>query len=65
MELLREKFASPNAFGPQQVVEFYNSPGAEEQAMQARRAYELVQGFLGRITLEPTLLGAGGRSHSW
>ena len=50
VELLREKFASPNAFGPQQVVEFYNSPGAEEQAMQARRAYELVLGFLGRIT---------------
>ena len=50
VELLREKFATPDAFGPQQVVEFYNSPGAEEQAMQARRAYELVQGFLGRIT---------------
>jgi Nucleotidyl transferase AbiEii toxin, Type IV TA system len=49
VELLREKFASPNAFGPQQVVEFYHSAGAEEQAMQARRAYELVQGFLNRI----------------
>jgi len=44
--ILREKFVTIQSFGPQQVVEFYNSPHPEEQAMQARRAYELVQDFL-------------------
>jgi hypothetical protein len=47
--ILREKFAAVNAFGPQQVVEFHNSANAEERAMQARRAYELVQEFLRRF----------------
>ena len=47
--ILREKFATVNAFGPQQVVEFYDSPDPEERAMQARRAYELVQEFLRRF----------------
>lgn len=47
--ILREKFATVNAFGPQQVVEFHNSANPEEQAMQARRAYELVQEFLRRF----------------
>lgn len=46
MEILREKFAAVEAFGPQQLVEFHGSPDAESQAMQARRAYELVQRFL-------------------
>lgn len=43
---LREKFAAVDSFGPQQVVEFHNSPNPEEQEIQARRAYELVQEFL-------------------
>jgi len=46
VEILREKFASVKAFGPQQLVEFHAAPDAETQAMQARRAYELVQKFL-------------------
>jgi hypothetical protein len=46
IEILREKFGSVEAFGPQQLVEFHNSSNPEEQAMQARRAYELVREFL-------------------
>ncbi len=46
IEILREKFASVKAFGPQQLVEFHAAPDAETQAMHARRAYELVQKFL-------------------
>jgi len=46
IEILLEKFAATDAFGPQQVVEFHNSPAEDEQERQARRAYELVQKFL-------------------
>jgi len=46
LAILREKFTDTDCFGPQQVVEFYNSANPEEQAMQARRAYELVHKFL-------------------
>lgn len=46
IEILREKFSATNAYGPQQIVEFNNSLDPEEQARQARRAYELVQKFL-------------------
>ena len=46
LKILREKFTAVDAFGPQQVVEFHNSPTPDEQAMQARRAYELMQVFL-------------------
>lgn len=44
--VLREKFASLKAFGPQQLVEFHNSSDPEIRSMQARRAYELVQKLL-------------------
>ena len=44
--ILRDKFASVDAFGPGQVVEFQGSVDAETQAMQARRAFELMQQFL-------------------
>lgn len=44
--ILREKFASVEGFGPQQLVEFHSSPDVDTQAMHARRAYELVQTFL-------------------
>ena len=44
--ILQEKFTSVDAFGPQQLVEFHQSTAAEEQQMQARRAYELVQRLL-------------------
>jgi predicted nucleotidyltransferase len=44
--ILRDKFGSVDAFGPGQVVEFQGSVDAETQAMQARRAFELMQQFL-------------------
>lgn len=44
--ILREKFATVNSFGPQQVVEFHDSAQPEERDLQARRAFELVQKFL-------------------
>jgi len=44
-----EKFSSVNAFGPQQVAQFYGEPTEELSAMRARRAYELVAAFLERI----------------
>ena len=47
--ILRDKFSSVRAAGPRQVAEFYGAPGREEQDIQARRAYELVQKFLGML----------------
>jgi hypothetical protein len=46
VEILREKFASVDAFGPQQLVEFHSASNADTQAMQARQAYELVKKLL-------------------
>jgi hypothetical protein len=46
VEILREKFSTAEDFGPKQVVEFFDSPDAETQAIQARRAFELVQKLL-------------------
>jgi hypothetical protein len=46
IEILQEKFATVDAFGPQQFVEFHQAVDPEERAMQARRAYELVQRLL-------------------
>ena len=46
VEVLKEKFNSVRAFGPQQLVEFHNSSDDDTRAIQARRAYELVQKFL-------------------
>jgi hypothetical protein len=46
VETLREKFADPDAFGPQQLVEFHAAPDLETQSIHARTAYELVQKFL-------------------
>ena len=46
IEILRDKFASVEYFGPKQVVEFFASQDPEAQAMQARRAFELVQKLL-------------------
>ena len=46
IEILRQKFSSVKAFGPQQIVEFFDVPTSEEQEMQARRAFELVQKLL-------------------
>jgi Nucleotidyl transferase AbiEii toxin, Type IV TA system len=46
IEILREKFASVDAFGPGQIIEFHGSVDTETQAMQARRAFEVMQQFL-------------------
>jgi hypothetical protein len=46
IEILREKFASVDAFGPGQIIEFHGSVDTETQAMQARRAFEIMQQFL-------------------
>jgi len=46
IEILTDKFAGVNAFGPQHVVEFHGSANADTQAMQARRAFEIVQQLL-------------------
>jgi hypothetical protein len=48
-EILREKFTGVDAFGPQQLVEFHAAADPETGAMHARRAYELVQRFLGLL----------------
>ncbi|MGC4013424.1 MAG: nucleotidyl transferase AbiEii/AbiGii toxin family protein [Luteolibacter sp.] len=48
----REKFESINAYGPMQVVEFYNEADPETRQQQARRAFELVQQFLAEIESE-------------
>jgi len=50
IDILREKFDSVGTFGPQQLVQFHNSPSREEQEMQARGAYERVQRFLELIS---------------
>lgn len=49
VEILNEKFSALDAFGPDQVVEFFNSSNSDEREMQARRAFELVQRFLGTL----------------
>ncbi len=49
IEVLREKFASVNALGPGQVVEFMDLTHPEAQQMHARRAFELVQKLLSSL----------------
>ncbi len=46
VEILREKFATVESFGPQQLVEFHAAIDDESREMAARRAFELVQKFL-------------------
>ncbi len=46
VEILKEKFSSVDAFGPQQIVDFHSSSDPETRIMHARRAFELVQRFL-------------------
>jgi hypothetical protein len=48
IEILREKFAKVDSYGPVQVVEFHNSNNGEERERQGRRAFELVRAFLER-----------------
>lgn len=46
IQILQEKFETVTSYGPNQAVEFYNSPNEEEHAIQSRRAFELVKRFL-------------------
>lgn len=46
IRILSEKFAGIGHFGPTQLVVFYSDADADERAMHARRAYELVQELL-------------------
>jgi hypothetical protein len=46
LSIMRDKFSAVDQYGPSQVVEFYNSSNRQERAMQARRAFELVQAFI-------------------
>lgn len=50
VEILREKFASVDSFGPQQLVAFHAAVDDESRAMAARRAFELVQKFLSLLS---------------
>jgi hypothetical protein len=47
LEILRSKFRTVDDYGPRQVVEFHKLPDATERAIQAQRAFQLVQRFLG------------------
>ena len=46
VRILREKFASVDHYGPREFADFQDPTDAEERAMHARRAYELVQELL-------------------
>lgn len=50
VEILQEKFASVDSFGPQQRVEFLAAIDQESREMDARRAFELVQKFLSLLS---------------
>jgi hypothetical protein len=43
IEILREKFQTVEHYGPQQLAIFHDPVDADERAMHARRAFELVQ----------------------
>lgn len=44
--ILKEKFATVEGYGPQQVAAFYESRNTEQRAIHARRAFQLVQRFV-------------------
>jgi predicted nucleotidyltransferase len=46
VRILSEKFETVEHYGPRQLAVFHDSTDAEERAMQARRAFELVQRLL-------------------
>ena len=52
LEILHEKFATVESFGPQQLAEFHDSANEDERAMQARRAFELVQRLLNLLAVK-------------
>ena len=50
LEILRSKFRTIDDYGPRQVDEFHQSPDATERGIQAQRAFQLVQRFLGMVS---------------
>jgi hypothetical protein len=51
IEILRAKFQTVDHYGPQQVAIFHDAADADERAMHARRAFELVQKLLSLLGL--------------
>lgn len=49
LDVLRTKFRTTDDYGPRQVVEFHQSTDAAERGIQAQRAFQLVQRFLGLV----------------
>jgi hypothetical protein len=49
IEILRVKFQTVDHFGPKQLAEFHDAIDADERAMHARRAFELVQKLLSAL----------------
>ncbi|MFN2375880.1 MAG: nucleotidyl transferase AbiEii/AbiGii toxin family protein [Candidatus Binatia bacterium] len=49
VEILREKFAAVETYGPQQLAVFHAALDAETRTMHARRAFELVRKFLSQV----------------
>ena len=49
LEILRSKFRTVDDYGPRQVVEFHHAPDATERGIQAQRAFQLVERFLGMV----------------
>lgn len=52
IEILRAKFNSPDDYGPRQVAAFNQAGSGDERARQTRRAFALVQRFLGFVSGE-------------
>jgi hypothetical protein len=46
IDILRQKFKTVDHYGPQQLAVFHDSTADDERAMDARRAFELVQKLL-------------------
>ncbi len=49
IEILHVKFQTVEHFGPKQLAEFHDAIDADERAMHARRAFELVQKLLSAL----------------
>ena len=52
LAILKEKFATVESYGPQQVAAFYESRNAEQRSIHAQRAFQLVQRFV--VAVETT-----------
>ena len=48
-EILGEKFATENSYGPMQVAEFHQLPDQADREIESRRAFELVKKFISLV----------------